>query len=753
MDRTDSRTTAPADGGYNFGTFAGVYTPALLTILGLVMFMRTNYVLGCAGLVDTLLILAIGASISFATALSIAAIATNTEVRGGGAYYLISRVLGPCFGTSIGLTLFVAQSLAIPFNILGASEALVAQWPELRDWCPLLNLALGGILALFVWKGADWAIKAQYVIMAVLGLSILFFLLGPAAHFSLENLRENLGPASGTVSMMPLFAIFFPAVTGIMAGVSMSGDLKTPHVSIPRGTLAALGTAVGIYLVQLVVAAGSFPRGEMISQPYRILTENALWGLGFMVLAGVQAATLSTALGWMLGAPRVLQSLGIDNVLPGIGFFRKGSGTKNEPRRAIAVVLLIIAPILLWAGFLAQSKTDIEHSPINLMSRLVSLFFLFTYTIINLAAFVESHGANPSFRPRFRFFHWSVAVYGAVACSVAALLIDLWLSLAALVVIGGLYAWTRYRNLEMGYGDARRGFVYSRIRSNLLLLPNLPLHPKNWRPTIAILTEAPERRGDLVEYAMLMSQNRGILSVIQMIVFPKGRDFGELRTARLRELRTLFKEREWQVLPTVVYAPEFDVALQTVLQSHSLDPIRPNIIMMGWPHRKERVAPFFRHLQMIVNDFKRNALILANSSKDLCPQRFDGGTIDIWWQSQAGGSLMTILAYLVQLDRGWRKSVLRIFLMDSRAEEKRLLHVLDQARIEAEIVRIAPDAKLHLMLPRFSFNAELIFVEFSEYDSRDERRQLANHYLIGRELRDMPPCFLVVSNGEADLQA
>ena len=207
------------------------------------------------------------------------------------------------------------------------------------------------------------------------------------------------------------------------------------------------------------------------------------------------------------------------------------------------------------------------------------------------------------------------------------------------------------------------------------------------------------------------------------------------------------------MLPTVVYAPECDVALQTVLQSHSLDPIRPNIIMMGWPHRRERVAPFFRHLQMIVNDFKRNALILANASNDFSPQRYDGGTIDIWWQSQAGGSLMTILAYLVQLDRGWRKSVLRIFLMDSRAEEKRLRHVLDQARIGAEIVRIAPDAKLHRMLPRFSFNAELVFIEFDEYDTRDERRQLVDHYLIGRQLRNMPPCFLAVSNGEADLLA
>lgn len=753
MERENSGAEAVNSGGYNFGTFGGVYTPALLTILGLVMYMRTNFVLGSAGFVNTLIILGVGASISLATTLSIAAIATNTEVRGGGAYYLISRVLGPSFGTSIGLTLFVSQSLAIPFNILGASESLVTQWPELRPYFPLLNLSLGGILAFFVWKGADWAIRAQYVIMAVLGISVMVFLLGPIGNFSLENFVSNLGPAEGVVSMIPFFAIFFPAVTGIMAGVNMSGDLKEPHRSIPRGTLAALGTAVALYLVQIVIAAGCFPRDEMIRTPYRILTSNALWGLWFMVLAGVQAATLSTALGWMLGAPRVLQSLGVDNVLPGIRVFRKGVGPQNEPRRAIVVVILIVLPILLWAGMLGRSESDVEHSPINLMSELVSLFFLFTYAIINIAAFVESHGANPSFRPRFRFFHWTVAVYGAVACSIAAFLIDLWLSVAAIVIIGGLYFWSKYRNLEMEYGDARRGFLYSRIRSMLLQLPRLPLHPKNWRPTIAVLVEEPEKRSDLVEYALLFSQHRGILSMIQIIELPGCLEFGELRTKRLRALRELCREREWQVFPTVVVAPEFDVALHTVLQSHSLDPIRPNIIMMGWPHQKERVRPFFTHLQMIVNDFNRSALLLANGSDASAPKRFDGGTIDIWWQSQKGGSLITILAYLVQLDRNWRKSVLRIFLMDSKAEEKRIRQMLERARIPAEIVRIAPGTKLHVVLPRFSFNAELVFIEFPDYNARDERRQRVNHYLIERELKNMPPCFLVVSNGEADLLA
>ena len=752
MEET-KHTEPAAAGGYNFGTFAGVYTPALLTILGLVMFMRTNFVLWSVGLFHMFLILLVGGSITLATGLSISAIATNTDMGGGGAYYLISRVLGPSFGTSIGLTLFVSQSLAIPFNILGASEAIVSGWPALRPWFPAINLALGAMIFLLVWKGADWAIKAQYVIMTVLGLSILFFLLGPIGNFSLENLRANWGAAEGVTSLIPYFAIFFPAVTGIMAGVNMSGDLRKPHISIPRGTLYALGTAMGLYLVQIIVAAGCFPREEMIKTPYLILTRNALFGLGFMVLAGVQAATLSTALGWALGAPRVLQSLGVDNVLPGIGMFRAGVGPQNEPRRAIVVVLIIVTPILIWAGISGRNSTGAENSPINAMSELVSLFFLFTYAIINLAAFVESIGANPSFRPRFRYFHWSVAVYGAAACILASFLIDFWLSVVALLVISGLYVWTRFRNLSMTYGDARRGFVYSRIHSLLLQLPQLPLHPKNWRPTIAVLSGDPVRRGALIDYAILFSQRRGILSVIQIIISGDTRHIGERRTPQLQALRKLAQERDWPIFPSVVIAPEFDSALRIILQSHSLDPIRPNIVMMGWPTKAERIPPFFSHLQMIVEDFRRNALVLANERTTFTPQRYDGGTIDIWWQSSAGGSLMTILAYLVQLDRNWRKSVLRIFLPMDKEKVRRIRKVLDAARIEAEIVGLNEEVKLRTVLPKYSSGAELIFIEFPDYSTRDERRQLITHELIKRDLGHLPPCFLVVSNGEADLLA
>ncbi len=746
-------TSAPKAQGYQFGTFAGVYTPALLTILGLVMFMRTNYVLGNVGLAAMLIILVIGGTITLATGFAISAISTNTDVKGGGAYFLISRVLGPSFGTSIGLTLFVSQTFAVAFNILGATESLVMGYPILRPWFPVLNIAIGLLLGLVVWKGADWAIKAQYFIMAVLALSVVVFMLGPIQNFSFDNLTANWGPLNENISLMMFFAIFFPAVTGIMAGVNMSGDLRNPHRSIPLGTFTALGTALLLYLVQVVLAAGCFDRQEMIDKPYLILVNHALFGLGFMILAGVQAATLSTALGWLTGAPRVLQSLGVDNVLPGISFFRKGVGPTNEPRRAILIAVALASVILLWGGFAGRQATNAGDSPINTLSELVSLFFLLTYAIINMAAFVESIGRNPSFRPRFRFFHWSIALYGIIMSMAAALLINWYLSVIALAIITVLYTWTRYRNLEMSFGDARRGFIYSRIQKELLVLQSLPVHAKNWRPTITVLCSDLNYRGDLVDYAILMSQHRGILSVLQIIESSETNRLMELRNEKLNELKQAAQNRNWPIFPEVVVAPEFDAALRVFLQSHSLAPIKPNIIMMGWPHQAERISPFFSHLRTLVDEFGMNAMVLGSRRTIFQPQRESDGTIDIWWQTRKGGSLMTILGYLVQLDRDWRKTNLRIFVLPGAMGPVKLGKLLDAARIPAEIVRIKEKFNIHEALTVHSARAELVFIEFPYYDIHDEAQRNELHESIQQLQGSAPPFFLTVSNGEADILA
>ncbi|HFE46072.1 MAG TPA: amino acid permease, partial [Nannocystis exedens] len=300
-----------------FGTFGGVFTPSLLTILGVIMFMGIGFVNGQAGIGSALLILLAAKAITLLTSLSISAIATNTKIEGGGAYFLISRTLGPGYGGAIGLALFLAQALSVPFYVLGFSLAVVTAFPILNDYFLGVGLVTSTLLFIINYFGADLAIKAQYFILGVLVLSIVVFLGGALGDFSLAGVSQNWAPSyTEGNNFWIIFAIFFPAVTGIMAGVNMSGDLADPAKSIPKGTLAALGVGALVYAAQIIITGGAFERSELIGRPYQSLLDHAAFGLDYLVVPGVFAATLSSAMGSFLGAPRILQALARDDIFP-----------------------------------------------------------------------------------------------------------------------------------------------------------------------------------------------------------------------------------------------------------------------------------------------------------------------------------------------------------------------------------------------------------------------------------------------------
>ncbi|MBT8492411.1 MAG: amino acid permease, partial [Deltaproteobacteria bacterium] len=252
-DDTAKNSSAASDegaGAARFGTFGGVFTPCTLTILGVIMFMRAGYVVGEGGLIYALIILAIAKTITTLTTLSLSAIATNTEVKGGGVYYIISRTLGHDFGGAIGLTLFVSQAISIAFYVIGFTEALFGLFPGDQSQM-LVNLTSSGVICLvfFVtFKGADVAIKAQYPILAVLILAIISYLVKGVLNFDAGLMTEQLAAPEDTKGFWILFAIFFPAATGITAGANMSGDLKDPSTAIPRGTLAAIAFTGAVYV-------------------------------------------------------------------------------------------------------------------------------------------------------------------------------------------------------------------------------------------------------------------------------------------------------------------------------------------------------------------------------------------------------------------------------------------------------------------------------------------------------------------------
>ncbi|RMG11586.1 MAG: amino acid permease [Planctomycetota bacterium] len=706
-----------------FGTFGGVFTPSILTILGVIMFMRAGFVVGNAGLLFAVAILVIAKGITFTTALSLSAIGTNMQVRGGGAYYLISRVLGPEFGGAIGIALYLALALSVPFYVLGFAEALLLSFPGLEPY--FLPLCLGTAAAMLGISaiGADWAIKTQYGIMAILAVAIVAFLGGAAAQFSGETFAANLGPeysqqpSGKPYSFWLIFAIYFPAVTGIDAGVNMSGDLRDPARSLPRGTLAAVGVGFAIYLLQALLLSGAFPRDELIANPYGVLKDNALFGAGFLVAGGVYAATLSSALGSCLGAPRVLQAVSRDPVLSFLAPFAKGAPGTDEPRRALALTAVIAVGVLVWASFSGGSG----GAALNVVAAIITMFFLYTYGMMNLAAFIEAFGENPSFRPRFRYFHWSLALLGALGCVAAAFLIDPLPALVAVLLIAGLLLYLRARHLQSTYADARRGFVFANLRKNLLRLAAMPEDPRNWRPCMLVLSGNPSSRERLVSYGVWLEAGRGIVILASVVVGPLLERIGH-RAQALRQLEEFCRERSLQALPMVVVHREIGEGIATTLQTAGLGPLRPNLVLFGWSSATGRLTNLGLYLRTSAA-LGMNLLVLKEGARPFAQEQVASEhdvperRIDVWWRGRQNGSLMLLLAHLLTRNWEWSRSRVRVLrVVDDPAgqapAQQALQELIDAGRVEATACVLVRSAPFGEVLRETSNDADAIFLGF-----------------------------------------
>ena len=343
------------------GTFGGVFTPSILTILGIILFRRLGYVVGSAGLLSALGMLALATLISVHTSTSLSAIATNRKVKGGGDYYLISRSLGVEYGGALGVLLFLAQAVSVAFYCVGFGEGIEAL---LGGGQLLVRVAaVGAAVGLFslAYAGADLATRFQYVILAILVAALTSFFVGAYASWDPGLLRAGLfpDPEVADVPFWMLFAIFFPAVTGFTQGVSMSGDLEDASRSLPTGTFLAVGLSTVVYGAAIVMFAGAEPLGELAAD-YESMSRVA-WLPG-LISAGVLSATLSSALASFLGAPRILQALASDRLFKGLGPFAAVDPGTGNPRRAV-VLTGVIAVVTIVVGDL------------DAIARVVSMFF------------------------------------------------------------------------------------------------------------------------------------------------------------------------------------------------------------------------------------------------------------------------------------------------------------------------------------------------------------------------------------------
>ena len=740
-----------------FGTFGGVFTPCVLTILGVIKFMRTGFVTGYAGLWLGLAILAISKMITALTAFSLSAIASNLRMRVGGVYFMISRVLGPDFGGSIGITLFIAQAVSVAFYTIGFTEALMDVLSPL-----LVQVSVGEITALdavttykipqilssvvivslfgLTFKGADIALKAQVGVLVLLLLSVASFLIGGALKFDPAVYQANLAPSFGDgIGFWTAFAIFFPAATGITAGANLSGDLKNPAKAIPVGTLLAILFTATIYVAQMVLTAGSAEREVFKQAPFAALQQMSLFGP--LIVLGVFAATLSSALGSFLGAPRILQAMGQDRLMRVFSFFGKGSGATQEPHRA-TVLTLVIAVGVIWAGDL------------NAVAEIISMFFLIAYGMINLSAFIESRSANPSFRPRFRYFHWSLALAGAIGCGVAMIKINETYALVAFGIVAILYFYLRKQDIQTSWGDAKAGYIFQRTKDNLMYLEDAKIHPKNWRPLLLAITEDPMVDRQLIWAGSWLESHRGLYMVAQIVERgPEDLDSRlKFRGSATQALKKQLKAEGIQGFCQVTAVDEFERGLSTFLQSYSIGGLQPNTALVSMPpsgdvQRRER----FMEMTDVIASFDLNLVVLKPG--DLAPNR-PRRTIDLWWRGYQNGSLMSLFAYLMTLDPAWSNATIRILriVRDDREAQQaadELAALRESARIPARIRIIrSTDPPLEVIARESGTKADLVMLGLMAATGEDVRKSLD---AIDDLLRHLPTTILVASNGEADM--
>lgn len=733
------------------GTFGGVFTPAILTILGVILFMRANFVIGQAGILGALFILLVAKSITLTTSLSIAAISTNTQVRGGGAYFLISRVIGAEFGGAVGFALFFALALSVPFYILGFTEALTSSFPALSPYFLVITLATAVLLFLIAYYGAGMALKIQFVIMTFLFLAIAAFLGGALLQFSPDRFMSNLTPgytlnlsAGVPYSFWIIFAIYFPAVTGIDAGINMSGDLKDPGRSIPRGTLAAVGIGFLVYFAQILISGSAWSRADLIEKPFDLLKDNALFNSSWIVIGGVIAATLSSALGSYLGAPRVLQAVSRDRILKFLFIFAKGAHKGDEPRHALLLTFCITVVVLLWAG------NETGGASLNGIAAIITMFFLYSYGMINLSAFIEDFGDNPSFRPKFRFYHWSTALAGALACVAVSVLINWQAALAAILIILAFLWHIKTRHLKAAFGDARRGFVYNAIRKNLLRLDRMPEHTKNWRPTVIAFSGIATTHEPLVKYATWIAAKRGLVYLAHIL---EG-EFSELaprRPGALQELRKFCREKHIDAFPAVVMASSIEKGISTMLQAVETGPIRPNVAIMGWTTRYDYLPAYLRQLQTAA---LLGINILLFSIKGL-PLPHTEKQIDIWWRGKKNGEMMVLAAHLLTENWEWENSHIRLIRVIENEEGrdpagKALKEMLSLARVKATPHVIVSQDPFEKIFQEYSSTADCIFLGFELPEEGDERSWYGFYQKL---LHDMPTTVLVNSQTSELLEA
>jgi len=646
------------------GTFGGVFTPDVLTILGVIMYLRLGWVVGNAGFLGAVAIILLAKSVTVCTGLSMASITTNIRIGAGGAYSIISKSLGLEAGGSVGIPFYISQTLSAALYIIGFTEG----WLRLFPGHPPLLVSTAAWLTLLgiSYVSARFAIRIQYVIMAVISLSLFSIFLTPSeanADFALLGSFEKAG-------FWRVFAIFFPAVTGIMAGANLSGELKNPRRAIPVGTLSAIAVTTVIYVSLAYMTARHIPPGELVNNQMA-LVDHARWSS--LVIAGILTATFSSALGSMVGAPRILQALAEQKTVPFHRVFAAKS-SNNEPRNAI-IFTAVVVELSIMAGNL------------DALASLITMFFLITYGTLNLVVFIQQSMGIISFRPTFKVPRF-VPFFGAASCIVIMFLINPVFSVVAFLTIVVLYGWLTRRGLEADWGDIRGGMLLVLAERASKLAAKFPRHQISWKPDLLIPIDDPK----------IWS---GSLLLIRSITHPSGsvyaftvRETAVEETKRaLEELLAPLAEQNILVSSTVIEDPDFLHGARLVIQALRGGTLRPNTLFLTIGEDTHNDA-VIRELVSHAMNHDMGVMILHQNRRTAFGMQKD---VNLWLRDESPNWHLAMLIAL-QLQLNWRGKLNLISAARDENDTGRLHRFLERLGDQA---RLPSMSEFHVLVGEF----------------------------------------------------
>ncbi|RKF81779.1 Vacuolar cation-chloride cotransporter 1 [Golovinomyces cichoracearum] len=579
------------------GIFSGVYVPTCLNVLSILMFLRFGFIIGQAGILGTMGMLIASYIINLVTTFSLSAIASNGTVRGGGAYYLISRSLGPEFGGSIGLIFYLGLVFNTGLNAVGLIDCIKlnfgttsGNWAQILPestwylylWASFVLLACTGIC----FAGSSLfarASNALLIILVVATLSIPFsaIFVSPYEEKKLgieytglswttfvSNLKPKLtkGAAGsqlrGRETFQDLFGILFPATGGIFAGASMSGDLKNPSKSIPKGTLYGLGTTFFLYSIVIFAIASTVTR-KSFTENANIIQDTNVSGL--VVLAGEIASAIFSTLMGVIGSAKLLQALARDDILPGFSLFSKGSKKADEPTNAI-IVTYVIAQMTMLCN-------------LNQIASFITMTYLMTFLVMNLACFLLKISSAPNFRPSFHFFNWQTALFGTIISAIAMFFVDGISATACVSILISIFIIIHYNTPPKSWGDVSQSLIYHQVRKYLLRLKEE--HVKFWRPQILLFINDPRRQYNLIQFCN--SMKKGALYILGHVIVTD--DFGGSVPEARKQQAAWSKYIDFSKIKAFVnisISNGIEWGARNIVLSAGLGGMRPNIAVLGF---------------------------------------------------------------------------------------------------------------------------------------------------------------------------